>query len=68
MAYEAFFRTMNDASLQRYFLAAHVDSIEVAVEMSKAYYQMEAPQGADFTTNQVEDDGRGASQPAPPVL
>jgi len=39
MAYEAFFRTLNNAALQCYFLTAKLNSIEVAVKMEKAYYQ-----------------------------
>jgi len=61
MAYEAFFRTLNNAGLQRYFLVARVDSIEKAVEMGKGYYRMERPEGAAFTANQVEEKGREAA-------
>jgi len=35
MAHEAFFKTLNNAGLQRYLLAVKVDTIEVAVEMGE---------------------------------
>lgn len=43
MADEAFFKMLNNVGLQHYFLATKVDSIEGAVEMGKAYYQVEGP-------------------------
>jgi len=51
MAYEAFFKTLNNTGLQYYFPAAKLDLIEVVVEMGKTYYQVEEPQGVDFTAN-----------------
>jgi len=49
--YEAFFHTINNPGLQRYYLAAKVTTIEEALALGKAYYQVGGPQCADFTAN-----------------
>jgi len=38
---QSVFRTINNAGLQRYYLAAKKNTIGEAVEMRKAYYQVE---------------------------
>jgi len=43
LVYIAFFRSVNHPNLQRYWLAAIVSSIEEALEMGKAYFQVEEP-------------------------
>jgi len=37
----AFFKSVNDSGLQRYWLAVKVRSLEEALEMGKSYYQVE---------------------------
>jgi len=44
----AFFQSVNDPDLQRYWLAAKVSSLEEALEMGKAYFQVEGPRGASY--------------------
>ena len=63
--YEAFFHTINNPGLQRYYLAAKVTTIEEALALGKAYYQVDGPQCADFTANQVEEQPE-VIKPAPP--
>jgi len=53
--YEAFFHTINNPGLQRYYLAAKVTTIEEALALGRAYYQVDGPQCADFTACQVEE-------------
>jgi len=43
LVYEAFFRTMNNGGLQRYYLAAKISTIEKAMEMGQSYYQVDEP-------------------------
>jgi len=43
--HNTFFQTINKAGLQRYWLTAKVSTIEQALEMGKAYYQVDGPQG-----------------------
>lgn len=43
--YEAFFRMVNNAGLQCYYLAAKINTIEGAVEMGKAYNQVDGSMG-----------------------
>jgi len=40
LVYNAFFRSVNDPDLQRYWLAAKVSSLEEALEIGKAYFQV----------------------------
>jgi len=56
LVYNALFQTVNNPGLQRYWLAAKVSSIEEALEMGKAYFQVDGPHGADFTTHQVAEE------------
>jgi len=63
--YEAFFHTINNPGLQRYYLAAKVTTIKAALALGKAYYQVEGPQCTDFTANQVKEQPE-VIQPAPP--
>jgi len=63
--YGAFFHTINNPGLQRYYLAAKVTTIEEALALGKAYYQVDGPQGADFTANQVEEQPE-VIKPDPP--
>jgi len=41
LVYNAFFKSVNDSGLQRYWLAVKVRSLEEALEMGKSYYQVE---------------------------
>lgn len=43
MAYEIFFRTLNNSGLHRYLLAAAVNTIEAALDRGRAYYQVDGP-------------------------
>jgi len=43
LVYNKFFRSVNHLDLQRYWLAAKVSNIEEALEMGKAYFQVEEP-------------------------
>jgi len=56
LVYNAFFRSVNNPDLQRYWMAAKVSSLEEALEMGKAYFQVEELQGARFTAHQVVED------------
>jgi len=56
LVYNAFFRSVNNADLQRHWMAAKVSSLEEALEMGKAYFQVEGLQGARFTARQVVED------------
>jgi len=63
--YEAFFHTVNNLELQRYYLAAKVTTTEKALTLGKAYYQIEGPPGGRFPANQVEEQPEVA-KPNPP--
>jgi len=63
LVYNAFFRSVNDPDLQRYWLAAKVSSIEEALEMGKAYFQVEGPRGVSYTACQVVKDDEETSSP-----
>jgi len=67
LADKALFRTVNNGCLQRYYLAAKVDSIKVAVEMEKAYYQVKGPQGVNFTVSKKKRDERQSRLPHQPA-
>jgi len=56
LVYNAFFRTINNSGLQRYWLAAKVSSIEMALKMGKAHFQVDEPHGADFAAHQVAEE------------
>jgi len=51
LVYNAFFRSINGPDLQRYWLATKVSSLEEALEMGKAYFQVDGPRGAGFTAH-----------------
>jgi len=52
----AFFRSVNNPDLQRYWMAAKVSSLDEALEMGRAYFQVEGLQGPRFTAHQVVKD------------
>jgi len=53
----AFFWSVNHPDLQRYWLAAKVSSIEEALEMGKAYFQVEGPRGGvSYTARKVDEE------------
>jgi len=56
LVYNTFFQSVNDLDLQRYWLAAKVSSLEEALEMGKAYFQVEGSRGASYTARQVVKD------------
>jgi len=53
LVYNAFFRSVNNADVQHHWMAAKVSSLEEALEMGKAYFQVEELKGARFTAYQV---------------
>jgi len=66
LIYNAFFRSVNHPDLQRYWLAAKVSSIEEALEMGKAYFQVEEPRRPSYTARQVvEEDEETTPLPTP---
>jgi len=68
LVYNAFFRSVNHPDLQRYWLAAKVSSIEEALEMGKAYFQVEEPRRPSYTVRQVvEEDEEITPLPTPQV-
>jgi len=68
LVYNAFFRSMNHPDLQHYWLSAKVSNLGEALEMGKAYFQVEGLQGASFTAGQVaEGIEKAATPPAPQV-
>jgi len=63
-----FFRSINDPDLQRYWLTAKVSSLEEALEMGKAYFQVEGLWRMGFTARQVaREDKEAATLPAQQV-
>jgi len=56
LVYNAFFRSVNNPDLQHYWMAANVSSLDEALEMGKAYFQVEGLQGLRFTAHQVVED------------
>jgi len=46
LLYNLFFRSINDPDLQRYWLVAKVSSLEEALKMDKAYFQVDGSWGA----------------------
>jgi len=68
LVYNAFFRSVNHSDLQRYWLAAKVSSIEEALEMGKAYFQVEEPRRPSYTARQVVgEDEETTPLPTPQV-
>ena len=57
LVYNAFFKSVNHPDLQRHWMAAKVGSLDEALEMGKAYFQVEELQGPRFTARQVVEDG-----------
>jgi len=59
---------VNDADLQRYRLAAKVSSLEEALQMGKAYFQVKGPGATSYTAHQrVKDDEETTPPPNPQV-
>jgi len=56
LAYNALFRSINNPGLQCYWLAAKVSSLKEALEMGKAYFQVDGPRVAEFTAHQVAEE------------
>jgi len=56
LVFNAFFRSVNHPDLQRYWLAAKVKSLDEALEMGKAYFQVEEPRRANYAARQVAGD------------
>jgi len=68
LVYNAFFWSVNHPDLQRYWLAAKVSSIEEALEMGKAYFQVEEPRRPSYTARQVvKGEEETTSPPTPQV-
>jgi len=68
LVYEAFFSTVNDSGLQKYYLAAKISTIEEALEMGRSYHQVDNLYRADFTASRVEEateEEAAAVEPAP---
>jgi len=61
LVYNAFFKSINDPGLQRYWLAAKVSRLEEALEMGKFYFQVEGLQGASFTAHRVAKGNKEAT-------
>jgi len=59
---------VNHPDLQRYWLAAKVSSIEEALEMGKAYFQVEEPRRASYTARQVVKDDEETTPPPTPQV
>jgi len=68
LVYNAFFRSVNDSDLQRYWLATKVSSLEEALEMGKAYFYVEGPRGASYTARQVVKDDEETTPPLNPQV
>jgi len=56
LVYSTFFKIINHPALQRHWMAAKVSSLDVALEMGKAYFQVEELQGPRFTARQVVEE------------
>jgi len=56
LVYNTFFKSINHPDLQRHWMAAKVSSLDVALEMGKAYFQMKELQGPRFTARQVVEE------------
>jgi len=56
LVYNAFRKTINHPDLQRHWMAAKVSSLDVALEMGKAYLQVEELQEPRFATHQVVEE------------
>jgi len=68
LVYNASFHSINDPDLQHYWLAAKVSSLEKALKMGKAYFQVAEPQRVSFTAHQVAGEDEGTvTLPAPQV-
>ena len=68
LVYSAFFRSVNHPDLQRYWLAARVRSLEEALEMGKAYFQVEEPGRPSYAARQVvREDEETTPSPTPQV-
>jgi len=68
LVHNAFFRSVNHSDLQRYWLAAKVSSIKEALEMGKAYFQVEEPRQLSYTACQVVKEDEETTQiPNPQV-
>jgi len=59
---------VNDPNLQRYWLAAKVSSLDEALEMGKAYFQVEGPRGASYTARQVVKGDEATTPPPTPQV
>jgi len=59
---------VNHHDLQRYWLAAKVSSIEEALEMGKAYFQVEEPRRVSYTGRQVVKDDEETTPPPTPQV
>lgn len=62
--YKAFFLTINNLGLQRYWLAAKCHTIKKAVEIDKAYYQGDGLHRPD----QVIEEEKGTDRPLAPQI
>jgi len=68
LIYNAFFRSVNHPDLQRYWLAAKVSSIEEALGMGKAYFQVEEPRQPSYTARQVVKEDEETTPPPTPQV
>jgi len=68
LVYNAFFWSVNHPDVQRYWLATKVSSIEEALEMGKAYFQVKESRRPSYTARQVvEEDEETTPLPTPQV-
>jgi len=59
---------VNHPDLQRYWLAAKVSGIEEALEMGKAYFQVEEPKRPSYTARQVVKEDEETTPPPTPQV
>jgi len=57
LVYNAFFRSINNPDLQHYWLSAKASSLGEALEMGKAYFQVEGLQGASVGPGAQRNQG-----------
>jgi len=68
LVYTAFFRSVNDPDLQRYWLATKVSSIEKVLEVGEAYFQVEEPRRPSYTARQVVKEDEETTPPPTPQV
>jgi len=66
ITFDIFLQSLNNLSLQRYLLAAGVDTIEAALARGKAYYQIGGSQDCDSSARRVESDWGEAAEDTRP--